>query len=96
MNINHAVGYFDDKYGGFGRSRSDLGSNLYGKWSEESPHYDSIRDEGRKVELYGARGTAPKSSTWAPTFDHYEVDRFRFRKGFDGDFEFEQDREGCP
>ena len=23
------------------------------------------------MELYGARGTAPKSSTWAPTFDHY-------------------------
>ena len=71
VKFNHAVGYFDDKYGGFGRSRSDLGSNLYGKRSEESPHYDSIRDEGRKVELYGARGTAPKSSTWAPTFDHY-------------------------
>ena len=23
----------------------------------------------------------------------WEVDRFQFRKGFDGDFEFEQDRE---
>ena len=27
--------------------------------------------EGGKVEPYGARGTTPKSSTWAPTFDDY-------------------------
>ena len=26
----------------------------------------------------------------------WEVDQFWFRKGFDGDFEFEQDREGYP
>ena len=26
----------------------------------------------------------------------WEVDRFWFRKGFDGDFEFKQDCEGCP
>ena len=77
MKFDHASEYFDDKYGGFGWSRSDLGSDLYGKRSEESPRYDSIRDdgaygyEGGKVELYGARGTASKSSTWAPTFDNY-------------------------
>ena len=71
MKFNHAGGYFDDRYGGFGRSRSDLGSNPYGKRSEESPHYDSIRDEGGKVEPYRARGTAPKSSTWTPTFNDY-------------------------
>ncbi|KAK7835218.1 protein free1 [Quercus suber] len=65
------------KYGGFGWSRSDLGSDPYGKRSEESPRCDSIRDdgayayEGGKVKQYGARGTAPKSSTWAPTFDDY-------------------------
>ena len=77
VKFDHAGGYFDDRYGGFGRSRSDLGSDPYGKRSEESPRYDSIRDdgayayEGGKVEPYGARGTAPKSSTWAPTFDDY-------------------------
>nr|POF10715.1 protein free1 [Quercus suber] len=64
-------------YGGFGWSWSDLGSNPYGKRSEESPRCDSIRDdgayayEGGKVKPYGAQGTAPKSLTWAPTFDDY-------------------------
>ena len=73
MKFDHANEYFDDKYEGFGWSRSDP----YGKRSEESPHYDLIRDddayayEGGKVEPYGARGTALKSSTWAPTFDDY-------------------------
>ena len=77
MKFDHTGGYFDDKYGGFSRSQSDLGSNPYGKQSEESPCYNSIHDdgayayEGGKVEPYGARGTAPKSSTWAPTFDNY-------------------------
>ena len=77
MKFDHAGGYVDDKYGGFGRSWSDLGSDPYGKRSEESPRYDSIHDdsayayEGGKVEPYGARGTAPKSSTWAPTFNDY-------------------------
>lgn len=77
VKFDHAGGYFDDRYGGFGRSRSDLGSDPYGKRSEESTRYDPIRDdgayayEGGKVEPYGARGTAPKSSTWAPTFDDY-------------------------
>ena len=77
VKFDHAGGYFDDRYGGFGRSRSDLGSDPYGKRSEESPRYDSIRDdgayayEGGKVEPYGARGTTPTSSTWAPTFDDY-------------------------
>ena len=77
MKVDHAGGYFDDRYGGFGRSWFDLGSDMYGKQSEESSCYDSIRDdgayayEGGKVEPYGARGTAPKSSMWAPTFDDY-------------------------
>ena len=77
MKFDHADGYFDDRYGGFGRSRSDLGSDLYGKRLEESPCYDSICNdgayayEGGKVEPYEARGTAPKSLTWAPTFDNY-------------------------
>ena len=77
MKFDHTGGYFNDRYRGFGRSRSDLGSNPYGKRSEESPCYDSIRDdgayayEGGKVESYRAWVTAPKSSTWAPTFDDY-------------------------
>ncbi|XP_062018947.1 protein FREE1 isoform X2 [Rosa rugosa] len=70
--------YLDDRYGGGGggynRSQSDLGSDLYGK------RYDSGRSEsygdgvyayqGDKVEPYGARGTAPKSSSSA-LFDDY-------------------------
>ena len=74
MKFDHAGGY---RYEGFGRSRSDLGFDPYGKRLEESPCYDSIRDdnayayEGGKVEPYGARGTASKSSTWVPTFDDY-------------------------
>ena len=74
MKFDHAGGY---RYGGFGWSRSDLGFDPYGKQLEESPCYDSIRDdsvyayEGGKVEPYGAWDTVPKSSTWAPTFDYY-------------------------
>ena len=77
MKFDHAGEYFDDKYGGFGWSRSDLGSDPYGKQLEESPRYDSIRDdgahayEGGKVEPYRAWGTAPKSSMWVPTVDDY-------------------------
>lgn len=78
LKFDHSVGYFDDKYGGYSRSGSDLGSDLYGKRPEG--RYDMDRDdgygdgvyayEGGKVEPYGARGTAPKSSTWAG-FDDY-------------------------
>lgn len=80
-------GYFDEtsgRYGGYSRTRSDLGSEMYSKRSDSgvSSRYDlgSIRDdgygdgvyayEGSKVEPYGARGTAPKSSTWVG-FDDY-------------------------
>ncbi|ONI32342.1 hypothetical protein PRUPE_1G362200 [Prunus persica] len=66
--------YLDDRYGSYNRTRSDLGSDLYGK------RYDSGRDEaygdgvyayqGDKVEPYGARGTAPKSSG-SSLFDDY-------------------------
>ncbi|XP_021827530.1 protein FREE1 isoform X1 [Prunus avium] len=66
--------YLDDRYGSYNRTRSDLGSDLYGK------RYDSGRDEaygdgvyayqGDKVEPYGARGTAPKSSS-SSLFDDY-------------------------
>ncbi|KAF5451235.1 hypothetical protein F2P56_026355 [Juglans regia] len=71
VKYDAAAPYFDDGYGGFNRSRSDFGSDLYGKRSESGlSHYDSdgvYAYEGPKVEPYGARGTAPKSSA----FDDY-------------------------
>ncbi|TKY75263.1 WD repeat and FYVE domain-containing protein 3 [Spatholobus suberectus] len=83
---DHGGGYFDDRYGGgFTRSHSDLGSDYYGK-SGGASRYEGggggggggdegygdgvYAYEGGKVEPYGARGTAPKSSTWA-AFDDY-------------------------
>ncbi|KAF5747189.1 COPII coat assembly protein SEC16 isoform X1 [Tripterygium wilfordii] len=75
-------GYTDNKYGGFSRSRSDLGSDLYGKRPEIDGHsrYDLGREDapgdgvyayqGGKTEPYGARGTDSKSSTWT-MFDDY-------------------------
>jgi hypothetical protein len=68
-----STGPYFDEYGGFGRSRSDLGSDPYGKRSESLSRNDSdgvYAYEGPKAEPYGARGTAPKSSTWA-SFDDY-------------------------
>ncbi|XVF35932.1 hypothetical protein REPUB_Repub19eG0014400 [Reevesia pubescens] len=71
--------YFEDKCGGgYNRSRSDMGSDLYGKRSDSYSRYgddggysDGVYAyEGGKVEPYGARGTAPKSSTWVQ-FDDY-------------------------
>lgn len=81
---DHGGGYFDDRYGNsgsFNRSRSDLGSDYYGKSGGGASRYDGggsdegygdgvYAYEGGKVEPYGARGTAPKSSTWA-AFDDY-------------------------
>lgn len=78
VKFDQGSGYFDDRYDGYNRGRSDLGSDPYGKRSDNGgyPRYnDSYGDgvyayEGGKVEPYGARGTAPKSSTWA-MFDDY-------------------------
>ncbi|XP_027353915.1 protein FREE1 isoform X1 [Abrus precatorius] len=78
---DHGSGFFDDRYGGFNRSRSDLGSDYYGKRHDgsvsryegggEEGYGDGVYAyEGGKVEPYGARGTAPKSSTWS-AFDDY-------------------------
>lgn len=83
---SNAVGsgrYFD---GGFdlGRSRSDVGSDIYGKQRLESNNsfsgYDLGQDDGYgdgvfayqggKMEPYGARGTIPKSSD-STLFDDY-------------------------
>ena len=82
MRPDQGGGYLDDRYGGsFNRSRSDLGSDYYGK-SGGNSRYDGgggsddgygdgvYAYQGGKVEPYGARGTAPKSSTWAQ-FDDY-------------------------
>ncbi|XP_022769221.1 protein FREE1 isoform X2 [Durio zibethinus] len=80
MKFDHSGGnYFDEKFGGgYNRSRYDLGSDLYGKRSDSYSLYgddggygDGVYAyEGGKVEPYGARGTAPKSSTWVQ-FDDY-------------------------
>ncbi|XP_023525208.1 protein FREE1-like [Cucurbita pepo subsp. pepo] len=84
VKFDQGGGYADDRYGGYGRSRSDLGPDLYGKRPEDAAsRFDSGYDDGfgegvyayqgGKVEPYGARGTAPKSSTWStgPAFDDY-------------------------
>lgn len=84
VKFDQGAAYGDDKYGGYGRSRSDFGSDVYGKRPEDTTsRFDSGYDDGYgdgvyayqggKVEPYGARGTAPKSSTWsaAPAFDDY-------------------------
>lgn len=50
-----------------------MGSDPYGKRSESGSRYDMdgvYAYEGPKAEPYGARGTAPKSSTWS-AFDDY-------------------------
>ncbi|CAJ2642923.1 unnamed protein product [Trifolium pratense] len=84
-------GYFDDRYGSFNRRSSDLGSELYGTRHDGGlSRYESgggadegygdgvYAYQGGKVEPYGARGTAPKSSTWnsnssnsTPSFDDF-------------------------
>lgn len=74
MKYDQNSAYFDDRFGGDNPSRSDYGSNLYGK-RYDSGRVDVNGDgvypyEGNKVEPYGARGTAPKSSTWL-AFDDY-------------------------
>lgn len=74
MRPDQGGGYFDDRYrAGFTRSHSDLGSDFYGKsgGGADDGYGDGVYAyEGGKVEPYGARGTAPKSSTWA-AFDDY-------------------------
>ncbi|XP_010536417.1 PREDICTED: protein FREE1 [Tarenaya hassleriana] len=75
---DNPVKFDQPAYGGFGRSRSDLSSDLYGKRSDSggyAGYEDSYGDgvyayEGGKVEPYGARGTAPKSSN-STLFDDY-------------------------
>ncbi|XWS20924.1 hypothetical protein CRYUN_Cryun30bG0011100 [Craigia yunnanensis] len=80
MKIDHSgSSYFDDKFGaGYNRSRSDMGSDLYGKrldsysrFGDDDGYSDGVYAyEGGKVEPYGARGKASKSSTWVQ-FDDY-------------------------
>ncbi|KAG7654928.1 Zinc finger FYVE-related [Arabidopsis suecica] len=73
-----SVKFDQSGYDGYNRSRSDLGSDLYGKRSDsgEYPAFeDSYGDgvyayQGGKVEPYGSRGTAPKSSN-STLFDDY-------------------------
>ncbi|KAE8656457.1 putative zinc finger protein [Hibiscus syriacus] len=80
LKFDHGgAGYFDDKFGGgYNLSRSDFGPDLYGKRSDNYSRYDDdgcygdgvyAYQEG-KVEPYGARGSARKSSSWVQ-FDDY-------------------------
>uniref|UniRef100_A0A1J3FFR3 Lateral signaling target protein 2 n=1 Tax=Noccaea caerulescens TaxID=107243 RepID=A0A1J3FFR3_NOCCA len=66
-------------YGDYGRSRADVGSDLYGKGTESGGYPASYEDsygdgvyayQGGKVEPYGSRGTQPKSSN-STLFDDY-------------------------
>lgn len=78
VKFDSGGGYFDDKYGGYNGSRSNLGSDLYAKRPESVnlPLYDDgygdgvYAYEGGKLEPYGARGTVPKSSN-STLFDDY-------------------------
>lgn len=81
VKFDHGGAYYDDRYGSFNQSRPSLGSELYGQRQDSGlSRYDPGRDDvyeegvyaydGGKVEPYGARGTAPKSSTWSG-FDDY-------------------------
>ncbi|KAF7817658.1 protein FREE1-like [Senna tora] len=68
VKFDYGGAYIDDKYGSFNRSRPDLEPDvrdeIYGDGAGVYPY------EGGKIEPYGARGTAPKSSTWSG-FDDY-------------------------
>ncbi|KAL3514794.1 hypothetical protein ACH5RR_027511 [Cinchona calisaya] len=90
--------YLDDfsgRYGGSGRERSDFGSDFYGKMGDGGGYgIDGYGDgvyayQGSKVEPYGARGTAPKSSTWSGFDDFgrpigYSSDKERSSSGGSG------------
>ncbi|CAA2968514.1 FREE1 [Olea europaea subsp. europaea] len=73
VKYDHPAGYFD---GNYGRGGSEFGSDLYGKRPESGyggygkNDGDYGNNEGAYAykgssEPYGARGTAPKSSTWS-------------------------------
>ncbi|GER57002.1 lateral signaling target protein-like protein [Striga asiatica] len=63
---------YDNHDVNLGRSRSDVGAELYGKRADSGYGNDSLYGNNEGVyayrgssEPYGARGTAPKSSTWS-------------------------------
>lgn len=78
VKFDQPGGYFDDfsgRYGSSGRERSEFGSDFYGKQLDSGYGNDGFGDgvyayRGSNVEPYGARGTAPKSSTWS-AFDDF-------------------------
>ncbi|XVE69697.1 hypothetical protein DITRI_Ditri10aG0011800 [Diplodiscus trichospermus] len=85
--------YFGDKFGaGHNQGRSDMGSDIYGKRSDSYSRFgddggygDGVYAyEGGKVEPYGARGTAPKSSTWVQFDDYGRSINFPSGKGSSG------------
>ncbi|CAK9166674.1 unnamed protein product [Ilex paraguariensis] len=79
LKFDQSAGYVDGfpgNYGSYGRSRSDLGSDSYGKrydsggYGNEAYGDGVYAYQGGKVEPYGARGTTPKSST-STSFDDF-------------------------
>ncbi|KAE8656077.1 GDSL esterase/lipase EXL3-like [Hibiscus syriacus] len=80
VKFDHGRGsYFDEKFGGgYDSSRPDMGSDFYSKQSDSYSRYDDgagyddgvYAYKGGQVEPYGARGTAPNSSTYVQ-FDYY-------------------------
>ncbi|KAE8654059.1 putative zinc finger protein [Hibiscus syriacus] len=76
VKFDHGGGsYLDEKFGGgYYSSRPDMGSDLYGKQSDNYSIYDDgagvYAYKGGQVQPYGARGTAPNSSTYVQ-FDDY-------------------------
>ncbi|KAE8731401.1 hypothetical protein F3Y22_tig00002840pilonHSYRG01239 [Hibiscus syriacus] len=80
VKFDHGGGsYLDEKFGGgYNSSIPDMGSDFYGKQSVSYSRYgdgagydDGVYAyKGGQVEPYGARGTAPNSSTYVQ-FDDY-------------------------
>ncbi|KAL3639041.1 Protein free1 [Castilleja foliolosa] len=72
LNSAPYEGPYNNHDGNLGRSRSDLGSELYGKRSDSGYGNEGLYGNNEGVyaykgssEPYGARGTGPKSSTWS-------------------------------
>ncbi|KAL1311981.1 hypothetical protein HN51_038635 [Arachis hypogaea] len=82
--FDHSGAFFDDGYNNFNRSnrsdsygnRHDDGFSGFNRGNHRSDYREEVYGdgvyayEGGKVEPYGSRGTAPKSSTWSG-FDDY-------------------------
>ncbi|VFQ76913.1 unnamed protein product [Cuscuta campestris] len=78
FEFDHSRRYMDEsagRYGSYGSGRAELGQDHYGRRPERHYGTDDHGDgvyayQGSRAEPYGARGTAPKSSTWS-SFDDF-------------------------